>query len=120
MLFRRHGRQAEVATYAAQSRELATHQQVGTYLGTALANQARLAWRRGDLAAAEQLSTEVLARFEGSSYALQWLALWPALGVAVTHGRLSEAVEFARRLLPPPQQLLPMPLPTRVERAIQA
>ncbi len=50
----------------------------------------------------------------------RWLALWPLLGVALKQDQISEAVDCARTMLDPSQQLLPDQLVVGLENAIGA
>jgi eukaryotic-like serine/threonine-protein kinase len=53
-------------------------------------------------------------------YPMQWLALFPLIALAARYERLDEAVELARRLFEPEQQLLPEALSSALEAAIQS
>jgi hypothetical protein len=53
-------------------------------------------------------------------YFRDWMALWPLLAMALAAERAEQAVEHARGMLPSPQQLLPEPVRTPVEGAVQA
>ena len=46
------------------------------------------------------------------------MALWPLLAIALDSGRIKQAVESARGMLPPPQQLLLTPVRTMVDEAV--
>jgi hypothetical protein len=48
------------------------------------------------------------------------MALWPLLAMALASQRIQQAAEYARGMLPPPQQLLQEPLRTMVENAVHA
>ena len=92
------------------------------YIAASRANQAWLAWRKEDLAAAEQLCQEALAQWRQSPlvYPFQWQALWPLLAVALAWGREDEAWAHARSLLEPAQQRLPDSLNAALEAALAA
>lgn len=92
------------------------------YVAAARANQAWLAWRKGDLPAAEQLCLEALAQWRQSPlvYPFQWQALWPLLAVALAQDREDDAWSCAEALLEPTQQQLPDPLNTALQAALEA
>jgi len=48
------------------------------------------------------------------------MALWPLLAIALAAQRIEQAVEYARRMLPPPQQLLQEPVRATVDNAVHA
>lgn len=92
------------------------------YEAMALANRAWVAWRSGD---EEKAATDALAALEmwgklPIRYPFDWMALWPLLAMALASQRIQQAAEYARGMLPPPQQLLQEPLRTMVENAIRA
>jgi DNA-binding SARP family transcriptional activator len=95
------------------------------YVGTAQANLAWVAWRKGNLAEAEangQAALELWQQLPAShsSCAFQWTALWPLIGVALAQDRADEAAACASVLLASTQQLLPGGLAAVVEKAIKA
>jgi class 3 adenylate cyclase/tetratricopeptide (TPR) repeat protein len=92
------------------------------YEAVALANRAWVAWRTGD---EEKAATDALAALEmwgklPIRYPFDWMALWPLLAMALASQRIQQAAEYARGMLPPPQQLLQEPLRTIVENAVHA
>src|SRR5262249_7273616 len=44
--------------------------------------------------------------------------LWPLVAIGLASQHTGQAAEYARRMLPPPQQLLPEPVRTMVENAV--
>ena len=46
--------------------------------------------------------------------------IWPLIAIALAGERVDQAVEYARGMLPPPQQPLQEPVRTLVEDAIRA
>ena len=48
------------------------------------------------------------------------MAAWPQLAMALDSQRVAQAAEYARRMLPPPQQPLQEPVRTLVDGAVQA
>jgi hypothetical protein len=98
---------------------------MGEYIGTARANLAWAAWRRGDLAGAEagaRAALEEWARIAtgDGSYSFQWTALWTLIGAALTRERPAEAVEYMSQLLEPEQQPPPAPLACLMADAVAA
>jgi class 3 adenylate cyclase/DNA-binding XRE family transcriptional regulator/tetratricopeptide (TPR) repeat protein len=92
------------------------------YEAMAIANRAWVAWRTGhqDEAAADARAALDMWLALPVRYFYDWMALWPLVAMALTAGRVGEAIEHARGMLPPPQQLLQEPLRTLVADAVQA
>jgi class 3 adenylate cyclase/tetratricopeptide (TPR) repeat protein len=92
------------------------------YEAMAIANRAWVAWRDGDEAAAADDARAALGMWEGLPirYFFDWMALWPLLAMALAAGRVEEAAQCARGMLPPPQQRLQEPVGSLVEEAVQA
>ncbi len=110
------------ADFALRAQEAADAAHMPDYVAAARANQAWLAWRSGDLAAAEAEGQEALRVWRKSPlvYPFQWQALWPLVAVALECGREDEAWQHAEALLEPTQQLLPDALNTALVAAVQA
>jgi len=122
VLHRLQGRQDGVSSHALRAREAAQAATMPDYVAAARANQAWLAWRKGDLPAAEQLCLEALAQWRQSPlvYPFQWQALWPLLAVALAQDREDDAWSCAEALLEPTQQRLPDSLNATLEGALKA
>ena len=92
------------------------------YEAMAIANRAWVEWRTGEeeKAAADALAALDLWEQLPVRYFYDWMALWPLLAMALAGQRPDQAVEYARRMLPPPQQLLQQPVRTMVENAVHA
>lgn len=92
------------------------------YEAMALANRAWVAWRNGDEQQAAADALAALEMWEGLPvrYIFDWMARWPLAAMALASGRVGEAAEHARGMLPPPQMLLPEPVRTAVENAVGA
>jgi len=88
----------------------------------AVANRAWVAWRSGDeeVAAADAHAALDTWQRLPVRYFYDWMALWPLVAMALASGRLGQAVEHARGMLPPPQQLLQEPVRTLVEGSVRA
>ena len=92
------------------------------YEAMALANRAWVAWRTGE---GQKAATDAVAALEmwealPIGYFFDWMALWPLLAIALAAQRIEQAVEYARRMLPPPQQLLQEPVRATVDNAVHA
>jgi tetratricopeptide (TPR) repeat protein len=92
------------------------------YEAMAVANRAWVAWRNGDEEQAAADALAALDMWEGLPvrYVFDWMTRWPLAAMALASGRVGEAVEHARGMLPPPQMLLPEPVQTAVEAAVRA
>lgn len=92
------------------------------YEAMAIANRAWMAWRDGDEEAAAADARAALGMWEGLPvrYFFDWMALWPLLAMALGAGRIHQAAQCARGMLPPPQQRLQEPVRGLVEDAVQA
>ena len=81
-----------------------------------------LAWLEGDFAG---VSGNGQAAIEASRklpfrMPFEWAALFPLIAVAVTEGRIPEAIEYAQALLSPTQLRLPDELSATLEAAVRA
>jgi tetratricopeptide (TPR) repeat protein len=92
------------------------------YEAMALANRAWAEWRAGEDENAATDALTALEMWEGLPvrYPVDWMALWPLIALALAFQRTGQAVEYARRMLHPPQQLLQEPVPTLVGKAVHA
>jgi len=92
------------------------------YEAMAIANRAWVAWRSGDKEAATADAQAALDMWDGLPvrYIFDWMALWPLVAVALGSQQIEQAADYARRMLPPPQQLLQQPARTLAEDAIHA
>ena len=114
----------DVQEYAAQSRNVATQVNMPEYVGTAYANMAWLAWKKGDAADVAEYGYEALKQWdkvpEGhASCSFQWTALLPLMAVALQVWETADAIEFARILVDPAQQRL-VALEEGLETAVSA
>ncbi|MBP1704242.1 MAG: putative serine/threonine protein kinase [Chloroflexi bacterium] len=103
----------KVEAYAGRSLSVAIVAHMPEYAGAARANQAWIAWRRGDYRAASESGLAALSLW-GQSPGIQavvtpyyWTAVWPLVGVELLDNHLSEAVKYARSLLEPNQARMP-------------
>jgi tetratricopeptide (TPR) repeat protein len=93
-------------TFAEQSLALCEREEEPTYAASAKANLGWVAWRRGNMRRAKELSQNAL---EGWSeyYPFRWLALWTLIDIYLQEGQLEKAVELTHQLTDPRQQALP-------------
>jgi len=118
---RMQGDAGRVAALIPRCEATATAADMPEYLATARANKAWLAWRAGDLDAAERLGRAALGLIPTTlDLPFRWLALWPLIGVAVARGDVEAAVAGARELLAPSQQRIDDELLVPIERALRA
>ena len=121
IIHRKRRQVEEVRHYVSRSLAVATAGQMLEYIGMARANLAWLAWREGDLSETEANGRTALESWQQvpiGQAPFQWTALWPLIGVALAQDQVSEAVDYARALLEPTQQLLSEALTAIVEEAI--
>jgi tetratricopeptide (TPR) repeat protein len=120
VLYRKIGRVDAVREYASRSLPAAQEANIPSYIATARANQAWLAFREGELAQAEAhaLAAMEIWQEERTPSPLQWVALWPLIAVALAKERLEVAVNYARALLDPSQQKLPDALTAALEQSV--
>lgn len=101
----------------------ALEQVIPHYQGIAWANLAWVAWRQGKFSEAQRHGQAALKVWQTEPLApgtfFQWIALWPLLAIELAQNHLANAVHYARSLLVPEQQPLPMTLRTALEEAIQ-
>jgi class 3 adenylate cyclase/tetratricopeptide (TPR) repeat protein len=90
------------------------------YEAMALANRAWVAWRTGEQDKAAADAKAALEQWEKLPvrYFFDWMALWPLVAIALGSGRIEQAVEHARGMLHPPQQLLQEPVRTMADDAV--
>src|SRR5581483_4888448 len=82
-----------------------------------------VAWRDGNLEEAEsfgQASLEAIQLQRLASNLFHWVGVWPLLGVALAHERVSDAIGYARMLLAPKQQAPPGEIATLLEASLTA
>jgi class 3 adenylate cyclase/tetratricopeptide (TPR) repeat protein len=92
------------------------------YEAMAIANRAWVAWRSGE---EEKAATDALTALRiweelPVRYIFDWMALWPLVAVALAAQQVEQAAEYARAMLPLPQQSLQEPVRTLVEDAVHA
>jgi class 3 adenylate cyclase/tetratricopeptide (TPR) repeat protein len=95
--------------YARRALKDATQMNMTEYVAAAQANLGWVAWRRGDLAAAETRAREALALWHTMPvrYTFDWMAACPLMAVSSRQGAFDDAIANARLVLNPSQQPLP-------------
>jgi tetratricopeptide (TPR) repeat protein len=120
ILYRKRKQVADVKRFNSEAIEAATAGNMLPYIGMGKANMAWLAWRENDYSTAREYARSALQVWQQqgqNSYAFQWAALWPLISIAVSRNEVSDAMECARALLAPTQQLLPSELSELIEEA---
>lgn len=125
MAYRKQRRFDLVREYAARTRQVATAAHMQEYVGMAYANECWLAWYADDEAGVERLGQAAFEQWgdlttSHASVVYCWMALFPLLGVALRHGQLQQAVEYAGAMIEPSQQRLPDALTAALDHAQSA
>lgn len=107
LAYRGQGDVAQVAAVVAQHRPIVAMVGNPLYGGVLAGNEAWLAYQAGDWETAVTHGQAALAVWGERPYPLKWVALWPLVGAYLVRGELAWAIEYARQMVPPPQQLLP-------------
>ena len=124
LVYRKQGDMAAVRETAAHSLATAKMAELPEYIGMAKANQAWVAWHDKDWALAETYALIALETWSTltphhASLSFKWAALWPLIGIKLRSQQTGTALNYARELLDPSQQLLPDEVTRIVEVAIQ-
>jgi hypothetical protein len=91
------------------------------YEGIARANLARVPVREGNLVQAQLNAQAALELWQPPvKMPFKSLALWPLIRVGLARDHVSPVIDYARALLEPDQQPLPVALKSIVERAVAA
>jgi tetratricopeptide (TPR) repeat protein len=122
IVYRKRGQVEETSRYASRALRVATSLHWPEDVAMASANQAWVAWRQGNQSEAQANAQAALEGWKGLQfdYPFRWTALWPLISMALAQDQFSEAINYARALLAPPQLLLPDALRATVEAATQA
>jgi hypothetical protein len=109
----------DVDAVRALDAQIAELEETFSYSGLIAANRAWLAWRDGDVAAAERFGKAAIADWTRVGRAgptvFQWAGRFPLLAAAVARGGVEEAATQAEAMLHASQQ----PLPQDVREALQ-
>jgi DNA-binding SARP family transcriptional activator len=113
------GHLPNVRDNTARSLALAEAERNAMYIGVAQANLCWLAYRAGDAQIALAQGREALSCWQGQQqYALQWLARWPLLALAVGQNDRLATIEHASALLAEQQQQPPPLLAAAITTAL--
>jgi DNA-binding SARP family transcriptional activator len=119
-LYRLQGEQERVRSTAERSLEIAQRLDIASYIATAYSHLAWLNWRDQQLAEAEHGALEALKIWEEFPHPFKWSAYWVLCDIHLNNGQLDEAVESARAILHPTQQILPAELTAALEDAVRS
>lgn len=119
ILYRKRGRVEEARRFSLLALESATRANMVSYLATAKANLAWVAWKQSKFNEAKVEAQDAVNRW-APTYPFQWTALFPLMAIALKRRRTAEAVQYARKLFDAHQQRLPEPLTANLEQAIRA
>jgi predicted ATPase/class 3 adenylate cyclase len=114
--------QQETEHYASRALAAAKEAHNLVYVGSALANLAWVAWRRGNIPLAEQHSQAALDAWKDHfpvGAGMLW-ALWVLLGIALSRQQVEAALDCAKGILDPNQWLMPPALSAPLAQALQA
>jgi hypothetical protein len=96
------------------------------YTGAAWANQAWVAWKKGNFQRTEDLCQAAIDLWESDPairsmvMVLYWLAMWPMLVVHLAENQISQAITDCRCLLDPNQIYMPEELIGLLQQAVGA
>jgi tetratricopeptide (TPR) repeat protein len=119
---RMRGSVAEVPPLSLRAARIAREARMHQYAAAAKGTDAWLCVRRGDMAAALELTDEALTEMTayGGVYPFHWLVLVPRLEAQIALGRMVDGVESCRALLATDQRKLPVPIEEQLAEAIAA
>ncbi len=109
----------QVRRYAARALEAATSADLPSYIATANANQAWVAWREKNYKEA-RAKAEAALHLWPPSYPFQWTGIFPLIAVLLRRRQIAQAIDYARLLYQPQQQRLPDALTASLEQALRA
>ncbi|MBL1173006.1 MAG: AAA family ATPase [Chloroflexi bacterium] len=102
--YRGAGRVEDCQTCAERALTLSEREGTLAYVAAARANLGWAAWKRNDLRQARALSQSALKMWS-AGYPFRWLALWTLIDLSLLALRVDEALEYARKLKEPHQQV---------------
>lgn len=105
--------------YAERALALSEREEIRTYAASARANLGWIAWRQNDLKRARALCQQALAEWH-PHYPFRWLGLWVLLDLSLLGLRIDDAVEHARQLKAPGQQVFAQAGDDLLAQAIEA
>ncbi len=122
VLYRRKGNLAVTRQLLPRLLKAATEGKMEGYVATAIATEAWLAWREGQIAAAMEKGKAALEIWERLPwvYPFRWQALWILIAGTLRQGQIAEAVSYAQKLMSPEQMALPDDLNANLEAGLRA
>jgi len=93
-------------TYAERALILCEGEDEPTYAASARANLGWVAWRKGKMYQARELSLKAIEEWS-EYYPFRWLALWTLMDINLQDGQIVKAIEHARQIIDSRQQALP-------------
>jgi class 3 adenylate cyclase/tetratricopeptide (TPR) repeat protein len=110
----------ETESRAERALQTARRLQQPLYEGTACANLAWVAWRRGQTEQARALVDAAVGCWQrsGITFSFRWTALMPLMDLDLEQGRIEAAMATAASMLEPEQQLLDERLSAALEKAV--
>lgn len=113
------GNLEECKTYAERALALTERENEHSFAGTAYANLGWIAWRQNDLRLANVLTQKALSKWS-QYYPFRWYGLWTLMAISLAALKFDEALEYARGLKVPGQQVFVKEGDELLTRAIEA
>ncbi len=119
---RKRGLVEATKQYALQSLTVARTASMPEYIAMAQANLVWVALREHNLNEAETIGDTTYQLFKSTAQAAMFpsLVIWPLIGIRLQQNKLAEIIEYARSLVVPTVQPLPLLIEEPLEQAIQA
>lgn len=115
---RRAGNLEACKSYAERALTFCEREGWQVFAATAQANLGWIAWKKGDLKKAKELSRKAVDIWR--YYPFQWYGLWTLIDISLASSKVDEAMEYARRLKAPGQQVFPKEVDDLLNGAIEA
>lgn len=122
VLHRKRNQPDLVRAFAESSLRIAVSNAMYDYIGAAHGNLAWLAWREGNLDAALEHGQSAQRAWQALPlpYMVEWLALFPLLGVALERDDVAQGIVYAERLEDKTQARLAIPVHAELQHALDA
>lgn len=112
------GNVEECESLAVQALALCEREEVKSFAFTAIANLGWVAWKRGDLKRAKELSHKAAGGW-GEYYPFKWYGLWTLIDISLAFLNVEEAVQYVRQLKSPGQQVFPQEADSLLNEILQ-
>ena len=106
-------------TYAKRGLALSEREGESSFAATAYANLGWIAWKQNDLRQAKVLCQQALTGWS-AHYPFRWYGLWTLIDISLAALKFDEAIEYARQLKAPNQQVFPKEVDDLLTGAIEA